>query len=66
MDALSEIIAELRRATEVMKEAEKVLKESRYNIMSQVRTNDDLMIAMSKANQVHVEPIENECLGDMQ
>lgn len=66
MDELLEITAELRRATEAMKEAEKVLKESRYSIMSKVRTNEDLMKAMDKANQVHVEPLDNECLGSFQ
>jgi len=66
MDALLEITAELRRATKAMEIAEDELRESRYKIMAKIRTNEELMKAMDKANQVHIEEVDNECLGDLQ
>ena len=55
-------LQEIKMAIDSLTECAEVLTEYRYKLM----IKRDLLQEMMRANQMHIEPIENECLGDMQ
>jgi len=55
-------LQEIKMVIDSLTECAEVLTEYRYKLM----IKRDLMQKMMRANQMHIESSENECLGDMQ